>query len=59
MEDDLRFLIIDTLLRNAQFSKDDGVSKLINTAKLIYDFVRFYEGSQTVSDDSVMKDSNL
>ena len=44
--DDLRFLIIDTLLKNAQFSKDDGVDKLIDTAKVVYDFVRYYEGEQ-------------
>ena len=44
--DDLRFLIIDTLLKNAQFSKDDGVDKLIDTAKVVYDFVRYYEGKQ-------------
>ena len=43
---DLRFLIIDTLLKNAQFSKDDGVDKLIEISKNIYDFVRYYEGEQ-------------
>ena len=43
---ELRFAIIDTVLKNAQFSKDDGVDKLIEISKNIYDFVRYYEGEQ-------------